>query len=60
MPADFTVDNEMVSILSPDQIIEWKKNNPDKVGQISKKLPWLKTYSELSNPVVVIGKCKMY
>ncbi len=60
VPADFTVDNEMVSILSPDQIIEWKKNNPDKVGQISKKLPWLKTYSELSNPVVVIGKCKMY
>jgi hypothetical protein len=58
VPESFTADNEMISILQPADIMDWKEKNPGKFDRMRRQLEWLNNYSESSNPVVVVGKCK--
>jgi hypothetical protein len=39
-------------------LFKWFEANPGKAALARNKLPWLKDVNELSNPVIVIGKCK--
>ena len=57
-PIGITEANEMISILEAQDIIRWIKENPDKAKTIGGKMKWMKTYSESSNPIVVIAKLK--
>ena len=56
VPRSITSQNELIAILSPLDIMQWIRNNPEKSKATKEKLSWLNTYSETSNPVVVIAK----
>ena len=58
IPLDFTLENEMIAVLSPIEILQWLKNNQDKATRLRVEMQWLNDLTETSNPVIVIAKCK--
>ena len=58
IPLDFTQENEMISVLSPIEILHWLENNHDKANRLREEMQWLNDLTETSNPVIVIAKCK--
>jgi hypothetical protein len=57
-PQKITQNNEMIFKLEADDITTWVKTNPEKVKTLGKNLEWVNSISPISNPVIVIAKCK--
>ena len=58
VPFSFTGKNEMIWVIQPNELAKWLKSNPEKAALAANRLPWLKDFSEFSNPIIAIGKCK--
>lgn len=58
VPLNITPNNEMLSAFDGLSIKKWIEEHPEKAKTLEKKMPWIKNFSELSNPVVVIAKLK--
>jgi hypothetical protein len=58
VPLDFTQNNEMVYIIQPSELFKWFEENPEEAKLAKAKNDWLKDINELSNPIIVIAKCK--
>jgi hypothetical protein len=58
IPQSFTINNEMIYVIKPSELINWLKENPHNSNLFRQSQPWLKEFNEFSNPIIAIAKCK--
>lgn len=57
-PVNSTSNNELIGIIDAYKIVQWFKENPEKITKLPPQLQKLKDIKETDNPVVMIAKLK--
>lgn len=57
-PMSINNENELISAIPALEIVNWFKQNPEKIAQLPPELQKLKNIKETDNPVVMIAKLK--